>query len=229
MRIRNEVLAFTAIFILLSFVIVVIDPARDFLIWNMGLSIIPYFLSVLLRHSRPVYASKVLFVLIFLAWLAFYPNAVYMVTDFIHFSTRTFYTKTPRIQYNMDIRLWLNFSFSVCAVFFGVFLGMASLFHVEEALLQKKPFYMRILFYIVISVLTGFAIYIGRFIRLNSWDVLLNPGELLREVGATINRNTAMLTFLFSSIHFFLAVTAKLFRSTRHIPGVSGHPGPRDA
>lgn len=227
MRIRNEVLAFTAIYTLLSLIIIQVDPARDFLVWNMGLSLIPYFLSVLLRHSRPVYSSSVLFLLVFLAWLAFYPNAVYMVTDFIHFSTRTFYTKTPRIQYNMDIRVWLNFSLTVCGVFFGVFLGMASLFHVEEALLKGKPFYMRVLFYVVISLLTGFAIYIGRFIRLNSWDVLLNPGELFSEVAATMNRNTAMITFLFSSIHFFLAMTAKLFRSTRHLPGGSGHPGPK--
>ena len=218
MRIRYEVLAFTSIFLLLSAVILILDPARDFLIWNMGLSLIPYFLSVLIRHSRAVYRSRVLFPLLFLAWLAFYPNAVYMVTDFIHFSTRTFYTKVPRFEYNMDIRLWLGFSFFVCGIFFGVFLGMASFFHVEEALLAGKPFYMRILFYVIISVLTGFAIYIGRFIRLNSWDVLLNPGELLAEVTATINRNTAMITFLFSSIHFFLAVTARLFRSTRHFP-----------
>lgn len=218
MRIRYEVLAFTAIFMLLSAVIITFDRSRDFLVWNMGLSLIPYFLSVLLRHSRPVYRSTVLFALVFLAWLAFYPNAVYMVTDFIHFSTKTFYTKTPRIQYNMDIRLWLNFSLTVCAVFFGVFLGMASFFHVEEALVGRKPLYLKVLFYIAISVLTGFAIYIGRFIRLNSWDVLLNPGELFTEVIATINRNTAMITFLFSSIHFFLAVTAKLFRSTRHFP-----------
>lgn len=218
MRIRHEALAFTAIFMLLSAVILTFDPGRDFLVWNMGLSIIPYFLSVLLRHGRTLYRSTVLFTLIFLAWLAFYPNAVYMVTDFIHFSTRTFYTKTPRIQYNMDIRLWLNFSLTVCAVFFGVFLGMTSFFHVEESLLNGKPWYLRLFFYIVISFLTGFAMYIGRFIRLNSWDVLMNPGELLTEVGATINRSTAMITFLFSSIHFFLVVTAKLFRSTRHFP-----------
>lgn len=218
MRIRYEVLAFTAIFMLLSVVIVIFDRSRGFLIWNMGLSLIPYFLSVLLRHSRPVYRSTMLFTLIFFTWLAFYPNAVYMVTDFIHFSTRTFYTKKPIFQYNMDIRLWLNFSLSVCAVFYGVFLGMASFFHVEEALVGRKPLYMKILFYIVISVLTGFAIYIGRFIRLNSWDVLMNPGELLAEVSATFNRNTVMITLLFSSIHFFLAVTAKLFRSTRHFP-----------
>lgn len=218
MRIRHEILAFTAIFMLLSAVILTFDPARDFLVWNMGLSLIPYLLSVLLRHSQAVYKSKVLFILIFLAWLAFYPNAVYMVTDFIHFSTRTFYTKVPRFEYNMDIRLWLGFSLFVCGIFFGVFLGMTSFFHVEESLLNGKPFYMRILFYIIISVLTGFAIYIGRFIRLNSWDVLMNPGELLTEVGETINRSTVMITFLFSSIHFFLVVTAKLFRSTRHFP-----------
>jgi uncharacterized membrane protein len=61
-------------------------------------------------------------------------------------------------------------------------MGVVSLMHVEKFLLRhlKKLTVNLIVFLSLIT--SAFGVYLGRFLRFNSWDVLTNPGSLVNEV-----------------------------------------------
>ncbi|MDO5755237.1 MAG: DUF1361 domain-containing protein [Tissierellia bacterium] len=146
------------------------------LIWNMILALIPLIAANLVKKRKGlvVYLSSFL-------WLIFLPNAFYIVTDFIHLSQRSFYTIQRqmydiKVQYHPKIALWWDL-FLILAVFlYGAYCGIKS-----EHLMEKRlglEFYSKEIFRIIIGFLCGVGIYIGRFMRLNSWDIF-NIGKYI--------------------------------------------------
>ena len=134
------------------------------LMWNLFLAWVPYVFSFLAATFHRLLPKQWwLIPLTALPWLAFFPNAPYMVTDFYHLAER------PPVPFWYDIGLITIFAFA------GFFLAIASLrtmHQLVEASLGKLTGW---LFAILVLSLAGLGVYLGRFGRYNSWDLLIQP------------------------------------------------------
>ncbi len=141
-----------------------------FLNWNLFLAFIPWALTSTVLLMPRLQKSKWILPPLFISWILFFPNAPYILTDLFHLRVET---KVP-IWY--DLMLILSFAWT------GLLFGLVSLFDIEKIL---SPFvHKRIITIISVFLLfvSGFGIYIGRFLRWNSWDILRKPVTLLGDV-----------------------------------------------
>ena len=127
-----------------------------FLVWNLFLAIVPYFLSYSLT-VRPAWTKgKWKFALIFTGWLLFIPNSFYMLTDLFHlydsFSVPRWY----------DLLLILSFAWNASL------LGILSVRHIEKIIEERWLYRLDWLFVYPIMLLNAMGIYIGRYLRYNS-------------------------------------------------------------
>lgn len=165
-----------------------------YLVWNLFLAWVPVGFAVWLAHR--LNASKLATWrngLITLAWLLFLPNSFYLVTDLIHLK------QTYDIDYLFDVVMFGHFIMNAyVAGFIAVYLVHRQLERVMGAL--------RSLFLILgVFVLSGYAIYLGRVLRWNSWDVLINPAALLFDVSeGVVNPVTAAHIVFITSLFTIL-------------------------
>lgn len=162
------------------------------LLWNLFLAWIPLLLAILAWRSRqyPVLTSALGFM-----WLLFLPNTLYLVTDLVHLSPTSETT-----MWWFDLGMLFSFSFV------GIALGLHSL-HLIQGLVNWR-FGVRIgwIFTLTVSVLTGFGIYIGRFLRWNSWDLFLHPVNLTSDVLASFTSPGSLMKMI-TIVPLFGAVT----------------------
>jgi len=139
-----------------------------FLGWNLFLAFIPWLLSVLL----PAFAvrGKWAGILTMLAWLLFVPNTFYILTDLIH------------LDMNVGMPLWFDLALLLSFAWTGLLFGIYSISNVETVLelqLGRPP---GLFFLLPVMALNGLGVYVGRYLRFNSWDVLANPLALTRDI-----------------------------------------------
>lgn len=144
------------------------SPAFTFLPWNLLLAGLPLLFSYGVQRHR---ASRPLLAWICGGlWLLFFPNALYITTDLFHLRERT------------PVPLWYDLLLLLSAAFNGALYGFVSLARMEGALrklLGRRGLGPGIF---GLLVLCGFGIYLGRYLRYNSWDVAANPLSLLLDV-----------------------------------------------
>lgn len=137
-----------------------------FLIGNLFLACVPLFLSTTLRMADWLRCHWTIKGGLFGLWLLFLPNAPYILTDILHL-TRT-----------SDAPAWYDLALLLSCSGTGLLLGYLSLIDVQGIIARKLSPVFGWIFALVSLVLSGFAIYLGRFLRWNSWDVLLTPTRL---------------------------------------------------
>lgn len=137
------------------------SPVFIFLIWNLFLAGLPLLFSYGVQKHR---AAKPLWAwLCGGLWLLFFPNALYITTDLFHLRERP------------PVPLWYDLLLLLSAAFNGALYGFLSLARMEGALrklLGRRGMGPGIF---GLLVLCGFGIYLGRYLRYNSWDVAANP------------------------------------------------------
>jgi len=141
-----------------------------FLVWNLILSLIPLAITLFLHTYPEVLATGWKRVGVFIIWLLFLPNAPYVITDFIHIQNS--------VPHLMLLDFLLIASFATTAFLGGVY-----------SIQMMRTLYL--LFYsittvrilgVLVCMLSGFGVYLGRFIRLNSWDIFLRPWYTLVKI-----------------------------------------------
>jgi uncharacterized membrane protein len=105
------------------------------------------------------------------AWLLFFPNAPYIFTDVIHLTTY-FYK-----------HFWVDLMLILLCALTGLVLGFVSLFLMQSVVRRMFGAAASWLFIAAIAGLSGFGIYLGRFLRFNSWDIIWKPVALYHGVG----------------------------------------------
>jgi uncharacterized membrane protein len=147
--------------------------ARAFLVWNLFLAWIPYVCALLLARLGRARAPFWTLVPLGAIWLAFLPNAPYLVTDVVHVQR-----DPSRLVYDIPV-------FAVVALA-GVLLGVASLQPVHRLVAERYGATASIAFPPLIAAATGFGVYLGRVQRWNSWSFVQTPGRLAHAAGSVL-------------------------------------------
>lgn len=175
-----------------------------FLIWNLFLAGIPVCLSILLFriYASPARRLGVAFFTGSFIWLLFFPNAPYIFTDFLHLKPR------PRIPLWFDTMLLFSFAWN------GLTSGFLSLRVMHILIEQRMNVWAGWIFVLIVCPLAAFGIFLGRFLRWNSWDILQNPlpllNDLLEILREPLARNEQTSIVLFISPFLFLAYVSLL-------------------
>jgi uncharacterized membrane protein len=176
--------------------------------WNLFLAWVPYgfsFLALFLHRIAP----RRWWMLLFPAglWLIFFPNAPYLVTDFLHLEHR------PPIPLWYDIVMVSSFAWTGC------FLAIASLRTMQYLVTSYLGRLASWVFVMAALVMSGLGIYLGRFERWNSWDLFTQPQDvaydiLLRLANPFNNLRFFVFTLMFTA---FLMVCYLMFTSISHL------------
>lgn len=140
-----------------------------FLIWNLFLAYVPYVLSKRM-NSYVQGKSKWKFFSVVFIWLLFIPNAFYIITDLFH------------LDMNQQVPLWYDLALLLSFAWSGLLFGIVSVRQMEklfETYFNKK---FDLLFILPVMALNGFGVYVGRYLRFNSWDVFVNPLQLIGDI-----------------------------------------------
>lgn len=188
------------------------------LVWNIFLATLPlFFIEVsLLENKKNKYVGAIVFGTL---WFIFFPNSVYMITDFIHISADKLvwydesarYTINNGIMYSNDIKHWVKLFVIGIGVIYGLLIGMESLNIFYRFLNKMVPKLISYLIVAGVSLISGVGVYIGRFLRFNSWD-LLKPMSVLRGVVININRFAIEFMVAFAGFILFMFIFYVLFR-----------------
>jgi uncharacterized membrane protein len=142
------------------------------LVWNLFLAWIPAGLALLAYNLYRKWSclGAAVVLPIIPVWLLFFPNAPYLLTDIVHLADR------PEMPYWFDQILYLAFAFTGC------YLGMISLLLMQALVRRSLGVWISWLFALFALFLSGFGIYLGRFTRFNSWEVLTAPKPIVKEI-----------------------------------------------
>jgi len=174
-----------------------------FLIWNLFLAWIPfliaYFTYTLTLTRRWMYVVVPVTVLL---WLIFFPNAPYMLTDFQHLANQ----RSVPIWYDVMLLIWFAFT--------GLLLGMVSLFLMQEVIRREFGRWAGWGFVALVGALSSVGVYVGRFLRWNSWDIFYNPAGMAQftlERAQDPSLRSIGFTSLFFAFFLFLYITLYTF------------------
>lgn len=139
-----------------------------FLPFNLVLAVLPIAFSTLFTHAKKP-ATRICFAAL---WLLFFPNAPYIITDFIHLT---------RIGGANGAPLWFDVLLVAFYAGAGLIFGYVSLVQMQTSIAANFP---RASWGIAIfsCFLAGFGIYLGRFLRWHSVHLFLDPLPLFLDV-----------------------------------------------
>ena len=172
------------------------------LIWNLFLAWIPFVLayiaSALSWNRFWLYIAIPVFALL---WLAFFPNAPYILTDLQYLNRAA---ESAPLWFDIILLIWFSWT--------GMLLGLISLYMMHEIVQRLFGRWLGWIFVLFVSGLSSAGIYLGRFLRWNSWDILQNPSELALDIlGLVIDPSLRLLAFTTLFAVFFLFVYLTLY------------------
>jgi uncharacterized membrane protein len=183
--------------------------AYGFFFWNLFLAWVPLaaallFYGLAARQSR----QWALLSAVAVVWILFFPNAPYIVTDLVHLR------ETRPVPYWYDI---------ICVMAFaqtGLFLGYLSLYLMQEVIRAWLGRSVGWLFALGMLGASAFGVYLGRFLRWNSWDALVSPLATLRDAARVVNPWNDVQPIAFSLTFFaFSLVCYLILYSFAHLHG----------
>ncbi len=174
--------------------IAALDAHSRWMLWNLFLAFIPLLLSLFLfrwhRGSRTV-----LWWLALLVFIAFLPNAPYLLTDIIHLirATRSGYSAWVLVVFVIPIH--------VTAIFLGIEAYVLSVLNQGHYLRRQGVGKFLIPAELLTHVLCAIGVYLGRFIRFNSWDLVTRPDMVLL---TTLNEVTSERPLIVMGVTFVM-------------------------
>ena len=170
----------------------------EFLVWNLFLAWVPLAVAVVVQRLRASGTGRLDTRLAFaagaMAWLAFFPNAPYIVTDLIH------------LHHDRGERVLLADGTVIGAfALTGLLLAFASLQRMHRLVVERFGARAGWAMVGAVSLLTGVGVYLGRVLRWNSWDLISRPDALLADLVAPLGDPLAFQRPLAVTVGFSLA------------------------
>lgn len=186
-----------------------------FLLWNLALAWVPFvFAAIAYRLAATRRAVRYVFIAAAaLVWLAFFPNAPYILTDFLHLGSMG--DIVPG-WYDVLMLFWFAWT--------GLLLGVVSLYLMQEIVTRGLGVVAGWVFVVVAAGLGSFGIYLGRFLRWNSWDLVRRPGPLADELLGRVTDPGSQprllgFTVLFALLFLFVYAGVYIFAKLTKPPG----------
>lgn len=178
-----------------------------FLAWNLFLAYVPYFISEWLGSHPRVLANRIKLLPLVFTWILFMPNSFYILTDLFHLNN------IGNGDSWYDLTLILSFAWN------GILFGILSIYKMEMLLKKTKGKFIAVFVICVVMWMNAFGIYIGRFLRFNSWDIFVNPFSLVSEV-ADIIFNPYDYRYVWAMSVCFAIFMAILYYTTKRLSDV---------
>jgi len=140
------------------------------LTWNLFLALVPYLITRFAIHHPSWIEKRWKFAVLFGAWLLFIPNSFYIITDLFH------------LEISQRIPLWFDLALIFSFAWNGILLGVISIRQMEKLVRLNFPSVKEWQFVYPMMLLNAFGVYIGRYLRYNSWDVIANPFQLTEDI-----------------------------------------------
>ncbi|NVO20753.1 MAG: DUF1361 domain-containing protein [Bacteroidetes bacterium] len=145
-----------------------------FLNWNLFLAFIPWLFSSIIVVYPNLRKRKLALVMLVLLWLLFFPNAPYILTDLFHLGN------------NKSMPIWFDLVLILSFAWTGLLFGIMSLWDIESLLKTRLNKYLVRGISVALLFLGAYGIYVGRYLRWNSWDIITEPIELLFNIGRSL-------------------------------------------
>lgn len=182
-----------------------------FLIWNLFLAWLPLVFAMLACEASRQNELRKNWRLLGLAgaWLLFFPNAPYIFTDLIHLTTR----------FQASHRYWMDLLLILICALTGLVLGFVSLYLMQSVVTRLFGRITGWLFVMGAAGLCSVGIYLGRFLRFNSWDVIVHPGKIYRGLDAWAEHRLAHGSSLAFLVLFstFMVIAYMLLYGLTHL------------
>ncbi|HMS32319.1 MAG TPA: DUF1361 domain-containing protein [Candidatus Saccharibacteria bacterium] len=205
-----------------------------FVYWNIFLALAAFGFIKLFNKLGGVELKPKLknlsLVFVFMGWLSLMPNAIYLVTDVGHLNSPKIYQgsriKTDKLNSYQGKRE-IPYLYDVVMLFLLALVGFqssgmltTSMFKaLKNSQLKKYIKFNRkseFLFLGLVSLATGVAIFLGRYLRWNSWDVIINPINILKDLYYYFTHPLATPSLYLSLVLFFvLTVLAHVVMKTK--------------
>jgi uncharacterized membrane protein len=164
-----------------------------FLFWNLILAWVPLAaVLLLLKQLKTASWRQPVPILLTFIFLAFLPNSFYIISDLIHLQS------TAEVGVLFDTVLFMSIIWN------GLAAGMISIYLVHKQLIKRLPADISHLIVGILFFLVSFAIYLGRSLRWNTWDILLNPFGIVFDVSDRVINPLAHPQVFVTSVTFFL-------------------------
>jgi len=188
-----------------------------FFVWNLFLAWVPAIAALLFYpHARRRPPPRFALVFLGIVWFLFFPNSAYIVTDIVHLAPK------PHVPLWYDIITFMAFAQT------GLFLAYLSLYLMQESVRARMGRAACWIFALAMLALSSFGIYLGRFLRWNSWDVLLDPMRTTRNAIVLANPFAGLEPLAFSATFFsFSLVCYLIVYSFTHLHGWTNRPPPQ--
>lgn len=199
----------TGVALVIARMIITRDVHNAYLIWNLFLAWLPLIFALLAcEASRSGRGSGWKLGALGGAWLLFFPNAPYIFTDLTHLLRRA-----PRY-------FWVDLALILICALTGLVLGFVSLYLMQSLVRRRFGQIVSWLFVAGVTGLSGFGIYLGRFLRFNSWDVIAQPVKLFHGISAwAANPLANSQTFTFPVLFaIFLLLAYVMLYTLTHLP-----------
>ena len=175
------------------------SPFYLFLVWNLFLAGIPFAITQAFKVSPKLSSYRIFGFLGFAAWLLFLPNSPYIITDLVH------------LHSERSSLVWVDLFLVFVFALNGLLLGLLSMLDMFS--LIQEQYGKRVAKYTLfkVCVLCGYGIYLGRFLRFNSWDITTKPATLFYQIAQSLQEPKAwLITFAFGG---FLWILFSVLRS----------------
>ncbi|EHJ53125.1 DUF1361 domain-containing protein [Streptococcus macacae] len=195
---KNKLILSHLCFVIISGAFLYFKITHTYLIWNMFLALAALDFSFCLHYFKNAFLTF----LSALLWFLFYPNTFYMLTDIVHMNFLA-------SVLNDRSSLILYFVF-LASVLFGLLCGVESVQQVFKRFVIKD-YYFRFFLIILLSCISSLAIHIGRYARLNSWDIFTKPMAVISEIMKVLTPSAFpfILGFTFIQIMVLLFLEGK--------------------
>jgi uncharacterized membrane protein len=178
----------------------------SFLVFNLWLAWIPLIAAVIAYFAH---GHRILFYLLMpvctVVWLVFFPNAPYLMTDFQHLAYS-----------NSGSPLWFDVILLIWFAWTGLLLGVTSLYLMQEIVSLTFNRVVGWIFAVGVTILSSVGVYLGRFLRWNSWDILQDPLPIAKDMVGIVrhpisNLPTYVFTILFTLLFLFIYLSIHLY------------------
>ena len=139
-----------------------------FLLWNLFLAFVPYAISR--KMSESFMKGRWKFFFCAFVWLMFIPNAFYIITDLFH------------LDMNENVPLWYDLALLLSFAWSGLLFGILSVRQMEKLFETNFNKRFDLFFILPVMALNSMGVFVGRYLRFNSWDVITNPLQLIQDI-----------------------------------------------